>query len=139
MATSNQPIYPQVLSNSAVQILPADTTTKKVLCTAGVNGSKVEWINVQSTDTAARDITITLSDGTTDYPLVNFSCLANAGNTNNIPAISVFSNAQIPTLTYDSNGNKFLYLEAGWSIKVSSGVTVTAAKAITFITQLEDF
>lgn len=131
MAVTSTPIFLQTPKTYIKQILPADTTTKLTLATAGANGSKIDAINISSTDTAARDLFLYVNDGSTDAPLGVMSIPANSGNTNALAAIDALNHAQIPGLAVDSNGNKCLILQATYTLKISSGATVTAAKAIT--------
>lgn len=139
MATTATPIFPQTIQNYAVQILPADTTTVKTLATGGTNGTKIDWINIASSDTAARDLQIWLSDGTTNHLLTTLSVAITAGFTNTITPVALFVNSQSPFLSFDSSGNKFLYLKSGWSLKAGVLTAVTAAKAIYITAQGEDF
>lgn len=140
MAGTATPIFPQLISNfSAVQILPADTTTLKTIVTAGVNGSKVENILVQSTDTSAKDIQIVVSKGGTDFPLATISIPANSGNTNILMPISLFQHAMLIGLNTDAYGNKYLYLGSGSVLKAKALTTVTATKAISIFPQGGDY
>jgi hypothetical protein len=139
MATTNTPIFPQNLQNYGVQILPADTSTKKLLAAGGTNGTKIEFISASSTDTSARDLNIYLYDGTTYHLMYTISIVINAGNTNAIAAVNILNNSMSPAIPYDSNGNKYIYLKSGWSLYVATSTTVTAAKIVDIIAQGEDF
>lgn len=63
MAAGTAPIFYATPKTAGVQILPADTTTKKTLVTAGANGSLVLGIEVTTTDTAVNDIGLYLQVG----------------------------------------------------------------------------
>jgi hypothetical protein len=139
MATTNTPIYPQTISNSGVTIVPADTTTKKTLLTAGVNGAKVEYINVASDDTASKNLILYLSDGTNDYLLTWIAIAATSGFTTSIPSVAVLQSTQLPLNYYDSNGNRVLFIKAGWSIKVAVSATMTTAKTMYITSAYSDF
>lgn len=139
MATTATPIFPQTIQNYAVQILPADTTTVKTLATGGTNGTKIEWVNIASSDTSAKDLQFWLSDGTTNYVLTTLAITANSGFTNSVAPINLWGTIQVPGTTYDSNGNKYLYLKSGWSLKVGALTAVTAAKTIYITAQGADF
>lgn len=134
------PVFPQTISNfSAVQILPADTTTLKTLVTPGANGCKIENILVHSTDTSAKDLVLVVTKGGTDFPLATLSIPANSGNTNALIPISLFQHAMLVGLNTDAFGNKYLYLGSGSVLKAKVATTVTAAKAISLFPQGGDY
>jgi hypothetical protein len=139
MAVSNLPIFPVVLQNSAVQILPADTTALKTIFTAGVNGSKIETINIASDDSAAKTLNLYISDGTTNYQLSQFNIPATSGFTTTNPSVGLMTQTQMPTLNYDSNGNRYIYLKANWLLKANVTAAMTAAKTMHIVTFAEDF
>lgn len=138
MATSNTPIYPQSIVNAAVNIVSTGSATPVSLITAGTNGTKIDFINAFTTDTAANTVSLYLYNGSTTFQLSTFTVAAGAGNTGSVPAVSILNNTQIPSLQYDSNGNKYLYLAPTWSLYVSA-VAVTAAKTLTISVQAENF
>lgn len=133
MAGTATPIFPQTVKSYVAQILPADTTTKKTLITGATNGTKIEALNVASTDTLARDVQVWMTISAVDYLLATVSIPANSGNTNALPSIDLLRHAQWPSLSYDSNGNRMLYVASGAVLKVASTVTVTTAKEIDFL------
>lgn len=139
MAVSNVAIYPQTIQTWAVQILPADTNTKKTLITSGTNGSFLEMLSVSNTDTNPYTVNIYINDGATDHLLSTINIPASSGNTTAAPAVDVLRSGQIPGLIYDTNGNQVLPLKAGYLLKVASTTTVTAAKILDFIAVGSDF
>ncbi len=140
MAGTATPVFPQTISNfSAVQILPADTTTLKTIVTPGANGCKVENILVQSTDTSAKDLVLVVTKGGTDFPLATISIPANSGNTNALIPISLFQHAMLVGLNIDAFGNKYLYLGNGSVLKARVGATVTASRVISLFPQGGDY
>lgn len=146
MAGTSTPIFPQTIKNYAVQILPADTTALKTVVTGATNGTKVEMINISSTDTAARDVQFFLNDGTTSYLLCTLPIPANSGNTNALLAQGLLASltGTFPYLPFfqfplDSNGNRYVYVASGWTLKAAVLTTVTAAKAISIVAQAGDF
>lgn len=133
MAVTATPIFPQAVKTFTAQILPADTTTKKTLVTGGTNGTKVESLMLASTDTTSRDVQFWMNNGSIDLLLCTISAVLNSGNTNAVPTIDVFRHAQWPSLSYDSNGNRILYVASGCILKVACTGTVTAAKEIDIV------
>lgn len=146
MAGTATPIFPQTIKNYVAQILPADTTTLKTLVTGATNGTKVEMINIASTDTSARDVQFWLDVSGTTYLMTTLSIPANSGNTNallpqGLLASLVATSPYLPFFQFplDSNGNRYLYIASGSILKVKVLVAVTAAKEIDFVVQAGDF
>lgn len=139
MPVSNKPIFPQLIVTPMQQILPADTTSLKTLCTAGANGTKIERITVTSTDTSAKDLQLVVTSGGTDYIIGTASIPANSGNTNALPTVSLLEHAQFVGLAGDANGNKYLYLAAGAVLKAKALSAVTTARAINIFVQGGDY
>jgi hypothetical protein len=140
MAGTATPIYPQTIKNWAVQILPADTTTIKTLVTGGTNGSVVEWLNVTSTDSANKDLLWYLNDGTTNYLISTQSTPLNSGNTNAVAAVAPLNNTTLfSSVPFNNSGNKFIYVANGWSLRVSAGTAVTAARVINIVAHGGDY
>lgn len=153
MATPvNNPIFPQQITNGVQSILPADTSNKKVIYTAGVNGSVIESILISNTDASnAYLLHLYLSTSGTnaaDYLLATVTVNANAGNNAITSPLSVFSNinqtglvtsATNIILNRDSNGNPYLYLAPTNTLTILSTTTVTTAKQISIVAQGGDF
>lgn len=133
MPGTSTPIYPQTIRNYAAQILPADGTGKKTLVTGGTNGSRVDAVNVASTETTARDLQIWLSNGTADFLLATISVPANSGNNNAAPSVDVLRHYVLPGLAVDASGNRILYVESGWSLKASATSALTAGKELVLV------
>jgi hypothetical protein len=130
MAGTATPIFPQTIKNWTAQILPATASAKVTLVTGATNGSKVESINIASTDTTARDLQLILTISSVDYILGTLSVLANTGFTNAVPSINVMNHSQLPIFSYDNNGNRYLYVASGSVLSVKTLTTVTAAKEV---------
>lgn len=131
MAGTATPIYPQTIKNWAVTLVNADSTTIKTFLTGATNGSVVEYINVSSTDSAARDIKLYLNDGATNYLLTTISIPANSGNTNALTSIAPLNQTTLwPSVPFNNSGNKFIYVAQGWSLRVAAGAAVTAGTTI---------
>lgn len=139
MAVTNTPIYPQTIKNYVVQILPADTTTNKVIATGATNGTRLTSVNISSTDTANRDVSIYLTVSGTSYLLTTIRLTAGVGNGVTTASIDLLRNAQLPSLGWDANGNKEFILQSGATLDIACTTTVTAAKAIAVVAQGGDF
>lgn len=138
MAVTSTPIYPQILATAGLSIPSASAATPQTIFTAGANGSKIEWVNIATSDTSANTITINLYNGTTYYPLTVISVPAGSGNTSSVVPFNLFANSQFPGLSYDSNGNKYMYLGATWSLTCNVAA-ITSTKVVTVTAQAESF
>lgn len=140
MAVSNIPIYPQTVQTWAQQILPADTTTKKTLVTAGTNGSIVESIGLTNTDAAAAyAIQFFVNNGTFDALIATVNVPLSAGNVTAVAAVDFLRNGASPICVTDANGNLTIVLKAGYVLKISSTTTVTAAKEVDVVAMGADY
>lgn len=121
-------VYVQTPKISKTSILPADTTTKKTVVTAGSNGSKVVALIASSTDTSTRIVQLYLTRSATSF-LVGSTIVAigagsdGAANTSNLLTT-------IPGLPLDNDGQPYLFLESGDTLQAMVTVTVTTAKEI---------
>src|ERR1700679_4281743 len=125
MTYSNVPIFPQTINVGVVSQNNSSAGTAQTVFTAGSQGSKVEALGLTSTDTSARDVTVTLYRSSTAYQIATISVPAGAGNTDTIPGIDVLRNSQCPFLSYDNNGNRILYLMSGDVIQINAA-TITS-------------
>lgn len=142
MPVTATPIFPQTIVNTPVTIVNADGTNKKTVYTGGTNGSKVENILITNTDTNAYTIQFFMTISATDYLIGSINLPVSAGNTSAAPTINPLSTAGNwgPALNLDSNGNPYIYVANGSTLKaaISTG-SVTAAKTITILAQGDDF
>lgn len=140
MAVQHAPIFPQTVSQGAVQILPADTTSLKTIYTGSTDGSRVDNLLITSTDTSAKDVQLVVTISGTDYVLGTISVPANTGFTNAVVSLNMFQHANmVNALNVDNNGNRYLFLASGSVLKIKALTTVTAAKAINIVAQVGNF
>ncbi len=137
MAVTATPVFVQNPKLGKTSILPADTTTLKTVVTAGTNGSKVSAIIASSTDTGTRIVQLYLTRSATDF-LIGSTIVAigagtdGAANTSNLLT-------SIPGLPVDNDGQPYLFLENGDTLRAKVTVTVTAAKEIDVFAIYGDF
>jgi hypothetical protein len=134
MANTFTTPYPQTIVDCTGQILPADTTSKKTIVTAGANGGIWKSQGISSTDTSNRTIQFWKNAGGagTDLLLGTIIVTAGAGNDGTTAMFDMLRNAGIPFFEYDAFGNKAPYLAASTVIKANSTGTITAAKEVDF-------
>jgi hypothetical protein len=133
------PVFPQTLKNAVQSFANADGTTAKTVATGAANGSKIESLIVESTDTAARDIQVIINISSTAYQLTQISIPAGSGSNNSTPCVDVLKHAQFPGLASDALGNKYIYLANGNTLQIAMATTVTAGKQINVFAQGGDF
>ena len=140
MAGTATPIFPQTIRNVAVQVANADGTTKKSLLAGGTNGTKLEMLNVSSTDTAAQVFYLYMYDGTIYHLITTINVPASSGNASTTVPVDFFKNTQLTTLPSDTNGNRYLYIASGWTLYVGLTTgTVTSGKIVDFFGHAGDF
>lgn len=126
------PVFFVTPKTPVVQILPADALALKTLHTP-TNPTKVTAVMATSSDTASRDVTLYVTKGGVDYPLGTVNIPITAGTITATPAVNLLDPAKIPGLPIDSDGQRYLLLEAGAVLKAAVLVAVTAAKAINLV------
>jgi hypothetical protein len=139
MPKTNTLPFTQNIKLSAAVIEPADTTTAKTVFTAGANDSVVKAINVQSTDSAARVLSLFVNNGSTDILIGRVNIPANSGNNGTSATVDLLGGTLMPSLPYDANGKRVLSLPAGYVLKAGTTTTVTSAAAITVTAIAEDY
>lgn len=141
MAVTATPIFPQTIVNSPVTIVNADASNKKTVYTGGTNGSKVENILITNTDTVAYLLQFFFTISATDYLIASVNIPASSGNLATVVCVNPMATSTSwgPALNLDANGNPYLYIANGTTLKAASTTTVTAAKTITIVAQGGDF
>ena len=110
---------------------PADTTVAKTILTADPTyARRLYGISVWTDESVARDIAIHISDGTSTWEITTLAVPLNAGNTNAILPVDVFTNTQMAPIVKqrDASGALYSNIPLGWSLKINYNVTMTAAK-----------
>jgi hypothetical protein len=140
--TPNSPVTPQNPGGKAIQFTNSSTPgTYTVLYTAGQSnsnnqGSKCLQILASSNDASATHLlTMSLYDGTTDHVIEALTIPATASSTTlpgmsaGVPPFALLSTSYI-TLPVDSDGNPFIYIPNGYSLRFTFATTITSADVI---------
>jgi hypothetical protein len=133
MAVTPTPVFHQAINDAIQSIVNADGQTKKTIFTPGANGSRLYGLQVSSTDTSARDITIGVTVSATNYDLWTIQIPITAGTIDSTPTVSVFNNSNFSNLPVDAFGNKYLDLPSGYTLYAYAPVTVTSGKQINIL------
>lgn len=130
MTSVTDPRFLDRLRATPQTIVNADASTKKTVVTAGANGSKVLALTAANDDTIDRLVQVWLTRSGTPY-LMGSATVTTLAGTNGVttPAVDLLS--YIPGLPRDGDGQKYLILESGDTLQVSSTTTVVAAKTVT--------
>ena len=141
MTVTHQPIYPQSIKNWVVKFLPADTTSFKTIATGGPDGSRIDSMCATNTATAsASDMQFVITISGVDYIIDTVQIPVNSGFTNGIVSVNLLNNAtKFLWLPYDGNGNRYLYLPSGSSLRAKLGATIATGKEISVFAQGGDF
>jgi len=144
MTLTATPVYPQtplawaaaLINSTGAFTFAANSnvlTNLVSLVSGGTNGTKVETINVSTTDTSNNTLYLLLNNGTFLSILSVFSIVAGSGTTTTTPSVNLLTSTQFPGLSSDSNGNKYLYLPSGSSLYVGTLAAVTSAKQVSVV------
>ena len=139
MAKTTKLNFTQTLKLSAAVITPTETTTAQTVFTAGAEDSVVKSINVASTDTAARVLSLFVNNGSSDILIGRVNIPANSGNNGTAATVDLLGGTLMPSLPYDANGKRVLPLPAGYILKAGTTTTVTSAQSITVTAMAEDY
>lgn len=113
----------------------------KTLYTASANDAIVKSINVASTDSAARIMTLWLTDAAanTMIALGAINIPANAGTgSGTTAAIDLLGGTLLPSLPYDANGKRIIPMKAGAKL-LCSVPAVTASTYVYVSSMIEEY
>jgi len=138
--TPNSYVTAQTINASAPQtFINSDTTTKKIIFTAGASGTLVYAINFSNTDTNPYTVQVWMNVSTVNYLLTTFTLPLSAGNTAAALPVNIITPTLMPAGRYDSSGNWCIEVPAGAMLEANVTVAVTAAKTVTsVVTAAED-
>ena len=129
MSVSNLPIFPQTLTNWSVPLVNANGTSTIALVVGATNGSKVESIIATSNNASDLSLNLWVNLGLSDVLLASVLVPANSGGNTLVATVDVLGNSQVPGVAQDPNGNQYLYIASGTTLKVSAN-TVGAGKVL---------
>lgn len=114
----------------------------KILYTASTDDAIVKSINVASTDSAARVMSLWLMDNSTATPTligaVNIPASSGAPSSGTAATVDLLGGTLLPSLPYDANGKRIIELKGGQVLAVSVPA-VTAATRIDVVAQVEEY
>ena len=117
--------------------------TYKTIYTAGSSGSKIVAINVSTDDGSATHVlNLTLTRSATDYIIGSYTLPVNSGTDGSAASIDLLRggpNTLIPGLPLDNDGQRYLFLESGDTLRMTFATALTASKRINVVTIGADF
>jgi hypothetical protein len=128
MAANTNPIYPLAPKNIVAQLTNASGTNAVIVYTAGANGARIDALSLTNSDTVAHDVALIINNGSTDYTVGTFAVAIGAGTASTIPAKAVLSDSNITCTVTDPFGNKVLYLQAGYVLKLAMVSALASTK-----------
>lgn len=108
--------------------------TFKTIYTAGANGSKITAIGVATDDGSATHVlSLVLTRSATNYVLGAYTLPINSGTDGATPAVNMLTGGPaslIPWLPVDNDGQSYLHLESGDTLRLTFATALTASKRI---------
>jgi hypothetical protein len=132
------PVLPQTPKHGVVTIVNADGTANKTVLTT-TNAGKLVALNICSTDTVSRVISIWLTRSGTAYLLGSVTVPAAAGTDGTNATVNALSRSLMPGLPTDNDGQPYILLLASDKIEVSAVVAIASTKTATVSAQYAEF
>jgi hypothetical protein len=121
---------------------PADSTTAKdILPANATKARRVYGITIWTDESAAKDVSLHISDGTTTWEMTTIAIPINAGNTNAIVPVDAFASTQFSPFVRnrDASGAAYIHIPATWSLRLNYNAAMTAAKTANIIIVGEEY
>jgi len=128
--------------NKVTQFTITDTTiAKDILNVDATFDRRIYGIAVFTDESAAKDVVISISDGTTTWKLTTVAIPLNSGNTNAVVPVDVFTHTQLaPYIKQrDAAGAPYLNIPKGWSLRLNYSATMTTAKIANVVVNGETY
>lgn len=145
MAVTPTPVFPQTPKVTPQNFVQGTDSagTYKTLHTAGSNGSKVTGINVTTDDGSATHVlTLALTRSATNYVIGAYTLPVNSGTDGSTVGVNMLAGGPaglIPGLPLDSDGQPYLLMESGDTLRLTFATALTAGKRIDVVTIASDF
>lgn len=149
MAKNHLALIPgNVINPSGITFANADgatdttgSTNTKTLVTAGADDSVIRYINITSDELTAnnRDVMFFMNNGTTSYLVAIINVPFSSGFATGIGSVNALDRALWKGLPVDADGNPYLKLKSGWTLKAGMKVAVTSTKLVTITAISEDY
>jgi len=138
MAANTTPIYVKNITAKGTTWTNSDaaSTKKTISPSIGAEGCRVHAVVATLDDTTARDFSLYLNDGTTDFLVGTFTVTASAGTSGAVSSISALSIvASFPWAGTDGS----ILIPSGWVLKAMNLTQVASAKTATIVAICGDY
>lgn len=139
MPKVNTPSFTQNISHSITSFIDTDGTSLKTIATAGANDSRITYISISSTDTAAIKAFFYIDNGITNGIISHCEITANSGTNGTTDIVPAISTANFLHRKLDNNANPYFELAANHTLKMKLSSAVAAAKEIKVVVTQEDY
>lgn len=138
MAANTAPIYVKNVTGKGTQWTNSDAanTKKAISPTVGAEGTRIHAISAASTDATARDFSLYLNDGSTDFLIGTVTITSSAGSISTSGSVSLLaSSVLLPWVASDGS----IFVPAGWVLKAENLTQVTSAKTVSIVAIAGDY
>jgi hypothetical protein len=139
MAKSTNLNFTQEVNLVGKRLTSTDTTSFVTLYTATTDDAVVKSITATTTDTAAVNIKVAISDGTTDFLLGTVRVALASGTDGAASSVDILGSGLLPGLPRDLNNRTILPLKNGHVLKVGCLATMTSARQTDVIAIIEEY
>lgn len=139
MAKSQNLNFTQDIANPVKRLNNANGTTAVTVYTAPTNDAVLKSLIATSTDTAAVNLQVFISDGTTDHLLGTVRIPAGSGTDGATASVDILGSSLLPGLPVDMNNRRILPMEYGKILKVAPLVAITATKQVDLVPVSEEY
>ena len=122
MSVNTNPIFIKSFTNKGVAIQNSDGTELKTIVSGAIDGTRVIGISVIHDDPGTVVVDLYYNDGSTDFLMGSLSITTGSGNKD------LLNTTTFPFLRKDNNGNPYLQLKTGESLKAGLQSTITSSK-----------
>lgn len=139
MAKSTNLNFTQEVNLVGKRLTSSDTTSYVTLYTATTDDAVVKSITATTTDTAAVNLKVAISDGTTDFLLGTVRVALASGTDGAASSVDILGSGLLPGLPRDLNSRTILPLKNGHILKVGCLATMTASRQTDVIAIIEEY
>lgn len=130
-------------TNDTATNIDGSAGTVQVIATGGADDSIIRSISMTSSDTAARDVLLFISNSatpTTSNTLIGIiNVPITAGFATGVASVNGLNGASLPFLRLDKDGNRILVLKTGWYLKAGLKTALTASSQVNIVCISEDY
>lgn len=134
-APNTTPIFVGTVDTQFQTFQLADSTTSKVIYTAGAAGGRLDNVSITSTDTVARVFNVIVNDGSTDHVVGTVNVPIGAGTVSGTASVSLLSTLNLSWL----NASGSIFLKTALTIKLAAQIAVSSGKLIDVVSFAGEF